>query len=88
MSKVTFLRDFRGRATAEAYYVKGQVVDLPEWQVAACLAEGVVQVEQAAAGLVTPPPVEIGAAVQPPSAAPVVRPRRGRKPKVTDVVDE
>ncbi len=88
MSKVTFLRDFRGRATAEAYYVKGQVVDLPEWQVAACLAEGVVQVEQAAPGLVTPPPVETGAAVQSPSAAPAIRPRRGRRRKATDVSDE
>ncbi len=43
MSAVTFLRDFRGRATAEQFYTAGQTVDLPGWQVAACLAEGVVR---------------------------------------------
>ena len=41
--KVTFLRDFRGRATAEVFYTAGTTVDLPDWQARMCLAEGAVE---------------------------------------------
>jgi hypothetical protein len=63
--KVTFLRDFRGRSTGEAYYTAGTVVDLPDWQAAACLAEGVIQVVSVAEVL----PLELPAAAPSPAAA-------------------
>ena len=62
--KVTFLRDFRGRATAENYYTAGTVVDLPAWQAQACLAEGVVSVVP----VVEVPPVETPVEVPPPTS--------------------
>jgi hypothetical protein len=63
--KVTFLRDFRGRSTGEAYYTAGTVVDLPDWQAAACLAEGVILVVSVAEVL----PLELPAAAPSPAAA-------------------
>jgi hypothetical protein len=69
--KVTFLRDFRGRATGENYYTAGTVVDLPDWQAAACLSEGAVEyvvsvpevpaVTDAGAGAPPPPAPVVGA---------------------------
>ena len=70
--KVTFLRDFRGRATAEQFYTAGTVVDLPSWQAQACLAEGAVSV--VVVGEV--PPLETGVAVSSSTAAPAVTPAR------------
>jgi hypothetical protein len=67
--KVEFLRDFRGRATGENYYTAGTVADLPDWQAAACLAEGAVSVVPVAEVL---PLVETGAGVPPPPPAPAV----------------
>ena len=62
--KVTFLRDFRGRATAENYYTAGTTVDLPDWQARMCLAEGAVSVVP----VVEVPPVETPVEVPPPTS--------------------
>jgi hypothetical protein len=73
--KVEFLRDFRGRATAEHYYTAGTVADLPDWQAAACLAEGavcVVPVADVPEVPVTSPLVETGVAVSSSTATPAV----------------
>ena len=73
--KVTFLRDFRGRATGESYYTAGTVADLPDWQAAMCLAEGavcVVPVADVPDVPVTSPLVETGVAVSSSTAAPAV----------------
>jgi hypothetical protein len=63
--KVQFLRDFQGRATKENYYTAGTVVDLPDWQASACLAEKVVSVVSVA----EVPPLAEPVAVPPPPAA-------------------
>ena len=70
MTQIRFLRDFRGRASAEQYFEKGAIANLPDEQVVMLLAEGAVEKTGAAAI----PPV--------PAAAPVApKPRRGRPKK-------
>lgn len=78
--RVTFLRDFRGRATAEAFYERGQVVDLPDGQAEMCLAEGVVVVE-AAPEVPAASTVEATAAAPSPAAVAVGKPKRKRAAK-------
>lgn len=67
MAQVTFLRDFRGRASGEEYFTAGTVVERPEWQVQALLAEGVVVVA-APEVPAAPPLVEQPVAVSLPAA--------------------
>lgn len=43
MTIVKFTRSFRGVATAEVFYEKGQEVDLPEWQASRVVAEGAAE---------------------------------------------
>ena len=71
MTQIRFLRDFRGRASAEQFFEKGTIANLPDELVAMLLAENAVELTGPAAI----PPV--------PAAAPVApKPRRGRPKKV------
>ena len=70
MTQIRFLRDFRGRASAESFYEKGAIANLPDELVVMLLAEGAVE----KTGPAAIPPV--------PAAAPVApKPRRGRPRK-------
>jgi len=51
--KVVFLRDFRGRETAEQFYAEGQEVDFPDGMASRLIADGRVK---AAAQPVLPKP--------------------------------
>ena len=71
-TRVTFLRDFRGRATGEQFFTAGTTVDLPSWMVGLLRAEGVVAPSEAV-------PVETGAGVHSPSPAPALPTKPARK---------
>ena len=71
-TRVTFLRDFRGRATGEQFFTAGMTVDLPSWMVGLLRAEGVVAPSEAA-------PVETGAEVPSPASAPAPRRKSATK---------
>ena len=70
MTQIRFLRDFRGRASAEQYFENGAIANLPDELVVMLLAEGAVE----KTGPAAIPPV--------PAAAPAApKPRRGRPKK-------
>ena len=74
-TRVTFLRDFRGRATGEQFFTAGTTVDLPSWMVGMLRAEGVIAMSEAA-------PVETGAEAltsASPSPAPALPTKPARK---------
>jgi hypothetical protein len=73
MPVVTFLRDFRGVATAEQFYERGTVVELPSYLAHLCLAEGVVSVPEV-------PAVETGVDVPSSTSTPVVTPAPAKRP--------
>jgi hypothetical protein len=73
--KVKFVRDFRGRATAERFYTCGEVVDLLEWQAETVVAEAAAVPVVEVAETVTPPAVS--ATPRPPARKRATKTRRG-----------
>ena len=71
-TRVTFLRDYRGRATGEQFFTAGTTVDLPSWMVGLLRAEGVVALSEAA-------PAVTGAEVPSPTSAPALPKKTTRK---------
>jgi hypothetical protein len=74
---VKFVRDFRGRATAEQYYTAGTVVDLPEGQAVMVLAEGAAVPVVEPASVVPPPTTEAGTSAKPARKTTARKTKRG-----------
>lgn len=76
-TRVTFLRDFRSAATAEAFYTAGTTATLPAWAAGVLLAEGVVV--SAADGAEVPPSPPLADAGAGDSSTPAPAPKPARK---------